>query len=1154
MLMKIPMSATSFTLAFPWFLFAATAFSPGLCHGSFNAGCIESEREALLQFKLGLKDPSNRLSSWDRDADCCEWPGVICDNLTSRVLELHLRSLSEDEYYAINASGDYDEYWERSTFRGKISQSLLNLKHLKYLDLSNNNFEGIHIPKFLGSMKSLRYLNFSGAGFGGMIPHQLGNLSNLQYLNLEGGEIYVENLDWLSSLSSLEFLDLSSVNLSKALDWLDAMNKLPSLVELHLSYCSLNHKVPSNINFSSLAILDLTGNSFGESSVPSWIFHTPTLTSLDLSSNNFFGPIPVQLQNITSLRELDLSDNSFNSSMAFWLHGLPQLELLRLSSNFELLDGIPSAIGNFTSLNSLDLTYCNFQGAIPSAIGNLTSLNSLDLSHNELQGAIPSAFGNLTSLNSLDLSENKLEGAIPSAIGNLTSLNSLDLSDNKLEGAIPSAIGNLTSLNSLDLSNNKLEGAIPSATGNLTSLNNLDLSFNGFEGGIPASFKNLCKLRSLHLSGTNLSQEINEVFEILSGCVSNGIEVLSLSNCQLSGHLNNLLGQFKNLDSLDLSDNSIAHQIPATLGVLTSLTSLRLSNNKLNGSLPIGFGALENLVDVDISYNSLEGEVSEIHFANLTNLRYFDASHNQLILRVNPHWIPPFQLVEKISLRSWDVGPQLPRWLRSLKELVFLDLSNSKISSTLPVWFSDWSLRLSNLNLSHNQLHGKIPYLFTAEYSFSSIDLSSNKFNGPLPNVSSYWIDLSDNLLSGSLFTFLCHRTHYLITMLLNLGKNHLSGEIPDCWMNWEYLEVLKLNDNYFSGKIPSSIGILSDLQFLNLRNNTLFGEIPLSLEHCEALTVLELDENRLEGNISTWLENQNYSQMVILNLRGNQFHGHVPIGLCRMTYLQILDLANNNLSGTIPTCINNFSAMVDESYVDTGEQGQIVFYLHGLDFSDSSSIMTKGEMIEYSTNLNFVRSMDLSNNKLSGDIPEEITRLEALHSLNLSHNLLSGSIPGEIGNMKALESLDFSQNQLFGEIPPSMSSLTFLSRLNLSNNKLSGIIPSGTQLQGFDPSTFSGNKLCGLPLSKNCNVDGDMPPIGIERGEEDKGSKSFAWFYFYVSIAPGYVVGFWAVMGPLVFNRRWRHLYFNFLDNLWDKFMVWYYVNVARFVKGHGL
>ncbi|KAF2283069.1 hypothetical protein GH714_043813 [Hevea brasiliensis] len=115
------------------FYASATVFSLGLCHGSFNAGCIESEREALLQFKLGLKDPSNRLSSWDRDVDCCEWPGVICDNLTNHVLELHLRSLSENE----------------PTFRGKIGQSLVNLKHLKYLDLSNNNLKEFTFPNSL---------------------------------------------------------------------------------------------------------------------------------------------------------------------------------------------------------------------------------------------------------------------------------------------------------------------------------------------------------------------------------------------------------------------------------------------------------------------------------------------------------------------------------------------------------------------------------------------------------------------------------------------------------------------------------------------------------------------------------------------------------------------------------------------------------------------------------------------------------------------------------------------------------------------------------------------------------------------------------------------------------------------------------------------
>ncbi|XP_044474346.1 receptor-like protein EIX2 [Mangifera indica] len=128
---------------------------------------------------------------------------------------------------------------------------------------------------------------------------------------------------------------------------------------------------------------------------------------------------------------------------------------------------------------------------------------------------------------------------------------------------------------------------------------------------------------------------------------------------------------------------------------------------------------------------------------------------------------------------------------------------------------------------------------------------------------------------------------------------------------------------------------------------------------------------------------------------------------------------------------------------------------------------------------------IDLSKNNFFGEILVEVTDLLELQSLNLSHNSFTGRIPGNIGAMSFLESIDFSRNQLSGEIPQNISKLTFLSVLNLSNNKLSGKIPSSTQLQSFSASSYTGNELCGPPLSNNCTVS--VPTSGNQnRGEKE--------------------------------------------------------------------
>ncbi|RVX06845.1 hypothetical protein CK203_015174 [Vitis vinifera] len=119
-----------------------------------------------------------------------------------------------------------------------------------------------------------------------------------------------------------------------------------------------------------------------------------------------------------------------------------------------------------------------------------------------------------------------------------------------------------------------------------------------------------------------------------------------------------------------------------------------------------------------------------------------------------------------------------------------------------------------------------------------------------------------------------------------------------------------------------------------------------------------------------------------------------------------------------------------------------------------------------------------------------------------------------------------------------------FLESLEPILQRLSGKIPTSNQFQTFnDPSIYRNNlALCGEPLAMKCPGDDEATTdsSGVDNEDhDDEHEDAFEMKWFYMSMGPGFVVGFWGVFGPLIINRSWRRAYFRFLDEMKDRVMV---------------
>lgn len=123
--------------------------------------------------------------------------------------------------------------------------------------------------------------------------------------------------------------------------------------------------------------------------VECWHPDESRVLNLRLSDMGLKGRFPTGLQNCTSITGVDLSNNNLFGPIP---------------------DNISKIIGFVTSLQ---LSSNNFSGSIPENLANCSYLNILKLDHNRLTGQIPPQLGLLGRLKTFSVANNLLTGPVP---------------------------------------------------------------------------------------------------------------------------------------------------------------------------------------------------------------------------------------------------------------------------------------------------------------------------------------------------------------------------------------------------------------------------------------------------------------------------------------------------------------------------------------------------------------------------------------------------------------------------------------------------------------------------------------------------------------------------------------------------------------------
>ncbi|KAI3943872.1 hypothetical protein MKX01_021568 [Papaver californicum] len=649
------------------------------------------------------------------------------------------------------------------------------LGRVTQLDLSKSNLVGVISLYPFASLNMLSILNLSMNSF------ILNSSSSLPFLP-----------------TGLKLLDLSFTGLAGVIPS-NFFSKHPNLVYINLSHNNLTSSVPENLleNSYNLQHLDLSFNNL-TGSISGLNFETIPCTGLlhlDLSGNHIMGTVPSSISKCRNLKTLNLSFNMITGEIPRSVSELNSLQRLDMSHN-QFIGSIPSELGNLCdSLLQLGLANNNLSGSIPSSLSSCSWLQVIDLANNNISGSFPdSILPGLGSLDSLLLSNNFISGSFPISISLCKRLRIVDFSSNKLSGNLPHGVcPGAESLEEFRLPDNLLTGEIPSDLSSCSQLKTIDFSINYLTGPIPMEFGKLENLEQLMAWFNSLSGQIPAE---LGACWK--LKNLILNNNLLGDEIPTQLLNLTNLEWVSLTSNRITGPIPPEFGLLSRLAVLQLANNSLSGEIPKELMNCSSLLWLDLNTNKLSGEIP----SRLG--RQLGAKSLSGILSGNTA-----AFVRNVGNSCKGVGGLLefagirPERLLEMPTLKSCDFTRLYSGAILSMWTLYQTIEY--IDLSYNQLWGKIPEEFGDMSALQVLDLAHNNLSGEIPANFGQLKNLG----------------------VFDASHNNLQGQIPESFANLSFLVQIDLSNNRLTGSIPSR-GQLSTLPASQYANNPGLCGVPL--------------------------------------------------------------------------------------------------------------------------------------------------------------------------------------------------------------------------------------------------------------------------------------------------------------------------------------